>query len=134
MLSIKLGNWGEILQPCSPSGTLTHRKNMPMYLKDFVIQLMFISWLLTRLLSRSYTLLNKTTSYIFQEMLKKTSLLKVLENFQKKLFSRVPFYQWELSNLPCNMKFKRYIIKRKFVSFNVNLFPADSCFGKLIWP
>ena len=66
---------------------------MPMYLKDFVIQLMFISWLLTRLLPRSYTLLNKTTSYIFQEMLKKTSVLKVLENFQKKVFSRVPFYQ-----------------------------------------
>ena len=123
MLSIKLGSWGEILQPCSPSGTLTHRKNMPMYLKDFVIQLMFISCLLTRLLPRSYTLLNKTTSYIFQEMFKKTSVLKVLENFQKKVFSRVPFYQWELPNLPCNMKFKRYIIKCKLFHSTLIYFP-----------
>ena len=35
--------------------------------------------------------------YFFQGMF---GLLKVLENFQKKIFSRVPLWQFELSILP----------------------------------
>ena len=47
-----------------------------------------------------YRLLKRFTLYICQAMFGKAAVLKISKNFQKNIFSRVPFKQFELPNLP----------------------------------